>query len=460
MSRIPYAGTPVGYSGPLTPEIFEASAAESSAAWTVAAEEYAAGIAGFASGVGEAAVLGYGVYSAMAGSKRSRLSVTGRNTERTVSFPSTRCVQYDKRVGKKARPTLMKLYKQVQAASQHAIDRWQSINPQFYGVAPLTHYLGLTSMTTGAYAGQTLLPCYCFNLTALASNLHNRSGTIAQCVSAPFYRLAKHNTTGAYTWYAQQGSGNSTTGAGLSYFWSPEETNCTVAREIENYVIDWVNFRAAFKGATSYPSEIDVMRVKFSDQGAPNRTYAAAAAPATLYGEDVAATGDEANENTAFWDHYFASRTMHPLRSSYIRPGTISPLFRVLSKKTHRIGPITSAQEIDPVSSESVVGKYVCDNQFYRMNQRIVARSENPNVTNTARIIGDGVTTGTGPAFIDTVTTASRSMFQDRDKDVYVMISAKSHVHNTETVPGNQGMFYPTFDLCVRRKITWSQDTT
>lgn len=471
MSRVPYGGLPVGEDIPfgVTEEEYLASQAASSAYWTEFGEATAAAAA---TGLGEAAAAAYAGYETYSAMKRNFATMGGagqaakrQRGEKTRYKPiNSRCMVSTTKTGSKGPPMQMKLYKLIQQSQQHAIDRWQSIaTGSVYNLANASQVAETRYYPAGSpsFALKTLLPVFAFNLTALAKNLHNRAGTVVQSESVPFYRLMKDYDSGSvtnlqYLWTPNLGINNATNGAGQDYYWVPEDTSCTGDRVIDDYTVDWVNVRLLIKGAGHFPTECDVMRVKWNDDLGPVRYYKQAG---TVYNEDERPTGDDVNNLTAWWDHYLASRTLHPLRSSYLRPGTVATPWKVLSKKTIKIGPVLSSQEVDTASSANILQKFHCDNNFFKMNRPITASSQNPNANLTTRIVTPNTnSTDMAPGFVDTVANTSRSLFQDRHKDEWLVLSfvnyRPSNVNAVSDVQSN-----PSFDIVVRRKITWNQDT-
>jgi hypothetical protein len=266
------------------------------------------------------------------------------------------------------------------------------------------------------------------------------------------------NTSNQYRWASIAGTNNQPNGTGSVQSWSNEDTSRTGAFQIDDYTIDWCNVRVLFKGAMSRPSNIDFDVVTFPDKAGPNRTYNQSG----VYQEDVDPTGDEENENTSFWDHYLAPRTQHPLRTSMLSTSAFSkPMIRK-SHKRISIAPVAEAQEVneDITTSSTATGALPfmhCENMFIRMNRTIKCRSDLPNVTASATIVG-----GTTPAFVANNTTSQASLFQMRDKDQWLFISAINYnrfaAAGTAESPESY-RFDPSFDIVVRRKISWNQDT-
>jgi len=437
---------------------------------TLAAAYEVAPVATVAAGITSAAVEGAAGYGLYRTAKRYYEGDDGDGVRKKLKFDTStnmsafgkRCSTRTTKSGKKKKMGVALIRRMLIQSQQYCISRFQSLpdGGVFDDITKgATKKLGYFHQTT---QNRVYLPVYCFNMTALPVNANNFAGVVDLATNYPFYRLYKDMATNVYRWAVQQGFGNEPAGNVEDSRWAPEDTSCTKAAQIDDYTIEWLNIRLLFKGATSRPNDIEISEVSFPGKAGPVRNYVQIGAVRV---EDELPTGDEENECTVFWDHYLAPRTTHPLRTSYLPPNAIDKQLIKYSTKKISIMPVTESMEVNTdfagsSTSMGVLPLMHCENIFKRMNKIIKVRSDNPNASNSGAIINS--TTSNFPAYNSNTSTSQCALFQPREKERWLMITAKTFARaggTTEDTYADLWRLFPSFDMVIRQKILWNQDT-
>lgn len=450
-AAIPYAGVPIGYIGEVTAAEFEASAAASSNAWRAAAQEYASNLGKFV-GTTAAGVAG----SIMSKRTRTTMDYDQAQSALTVNHiggPGGRslCQNVNIKRGRKKR-RISKILKKIELAQKVMVSRFQSITEGFDGQYNLSRCLSYYIIN-----GTSYFPVYAFNLTAFPRCKHNYANSVVSAEGAPFYRLTK-NSSNQYRWEKQYGVLNSTTGVDDRFQWNVEDRNdATDFPAVPDYTLDWVNARLMFSAADAVDSHIDIYEVSFLQKNGPLREFYN---QDNWVVEDPPLTGDEENDNTAWWDHYLASRICHPFRTSMLRKGTIPKMWQIYRHKTITFGARTDSDNRKEVVNGvefTGPGSYKkCLNMFMRYDADINLRSVNNYVTGqTNNVVGTSV--NQVPGFTTINSNQQANMFQPPEKDRWLVISAKNYNKSTQndTVPDRHYLDC-SFDMNIRQKVIYT----
>lgn len=402
---------------------------------------------------GEAAGIGYLM------SKRTRTTmdydqVESALTRNNEGGPGGKrlCQNVNIKRGRKKRK-LAKLMSRIERAQHVTTFRWQSLTDTPDNAYQLAHFLSFYE--TGG--GTQYLPVYAFNLSAFGKCRHNYNNSVVNADHAPFYRLTK-NSSSQYRWIKIEGRQNSNTGVDNRYTWQLEDTNQnTEYPQVPDYTLDWVNARLMLQGADVVDSHIDVYEVNFLQKNGPLREFYDSTAWRV---EDAALTGDEENNNTAWWDHYLASRICHPFRTSALKKGTIPTMWKIYRHKTITFGARTDSDNIKQIANgvEYVrAGAYrKCLNLFNRYDSDINLRSVNNYVSGQSGNIVDA-SIPQNPGYAQIYTNAQASMFQPPDRERWLVISAKTYSKSTLNDENPDVHFqHCSFDVNIRQKMIWS----
>lgn len=382
---------------------------------------------------------------------------TDKAVETNAVFGPGYCVEANIKRGK-TKKTMKSMLKRIEAASYNVISRWQSLtcgSNDPLNATGLAH--SLSYFTQDNENGNVWMPMYAFDLTCLPSNRHNVSGNATWAQSTPFYRMYKEAGTNMYKWFPVSGVKNNPDGVSNSLYWSTESSDAGDPYTIDTYTLDWVNARLMIRGAEDRDTKIDIMEVKFSDLKAGplrqfQRTFGSPPVVTTAV-EDVAPTGDDANEIITFWDHYFASRTVHPFRTSYLAKGQVDKIWKIIRHKKIHFPPMNAANTV----TGSNVGFTKCENMFNRYDYFINLRSNNPATSSavTKSVVGSNSVQPAGYVQINKYGNdagTQNTLYSPYAKDHWLIISACAY-DKTLSVDVDHTKF-ASFDLCVRQKIT------
>lgn len=276
------------YKFPVRPTVYRSAAgAVARAAWTFVPPHVKLGL--LAAGAVAAGVARYRsvssnqkrVASAMqftddrSAPKRSRVSESGESAYRSevrqpvVTQDASGYVQLTRFRRDHVGSSLIRqemLNRHAEANMLHKVDRWQymvstdSTNGNWY--------TGVTSQITGGY---TYLPVYAFDLTSLESNSMvdvTNSSNVAKNYAQPFMRLQRLETA-PYNFAWTPLFGLAADGVTLSKRWQVErQPYLTASASNTPYskaFLRWADIRMQIFGATSQPSALEVMIVRFHD---------------------------------------------------------------------------------------------------------------------------------------------------------------------------------------------------
>lgn len=381
------------------------------------------------------------------------------------------CKEVNLKRGSKKKKSSSMILKHLNNMMQHMVSRWQSLLITS-GLDPRQSLVrsfildNRVDNTLGAGNNKHYLPMYAFNLTALSLNRHNIAGTVDTVYTVPFYRLYKDDTN-RYRWIRQPGANNDPSGLLSNFFFSIEDTNAGVGGSasrlnqigIDDYNLDWVNIRTLIMGAQQRDTEIDFYEMQFTKDGAgPNRQYVDKDFPAVFINQDVDPTGTDENEITAFYDHYFASRTRHPFLTTSLHPNMVEKPWKILRHKKVNMPIQPSAMNIIAGGGASGTGRYtVCHNFFHKYDKDIKLRSDNyPSVTSVSQRVVS-VNKPQAGGFVDYNSDYNMSVYQPRNEDRWFVISAKVYdsywLSDAEPADTVKGQLYPSFDIQVRQKV-------
>lgn len=415
--------------------------------WTIVeAAEGAAGPGAQAVAIGgtaaSAALTGAGVYRIY---KRMRMD-TDEVVPPNASGGTQMCREANVRRGRK-RTSAKRILKKLEMASDHLISRFQSLTSSPGIASSLSQVLSYYTEADKQY-----LPVYALNLSAIAFNSSNNSGTVQQWAGYPLYRLTK-SSTNQYRWESQLGISCTAAGGNDSAWqredWSPGYSTTV---DVTKYTLDWVSARIMVRAADTVDTHVDFYEVSFKDWASPQRTAWNGSANVT---EDPAPTGDDENQLKCWWDHYLAARTVHPFRSTYLPKGVTENAWKIYRHKTISMGPMNNAQTIYGTNDTLVpAGHTKCENFFMRYDKDIDLRSANPNSATATSDVIVGNTVPQTLGYPANTGTSQCTMFQPRDRERWLVISAKviTKFEKTDQNPVPVASF-PTFDCVLRQKV-------
>lgn len=376
----------------------------------------------------------------------------------------TYCHEVNIKRGTKKPLSLERLAKKIKRAQVNRTYRFQSLTDHCYSSYGLAHYLSYYTKNSVEY-----LPVYCFNLTSVGQGKHNVSGTVRDTYNWPFYRLTK-NASNQYRWEPVDGKHNNPGTNGADKAWMIEDSTSAVEfPTLPEYTLDWVQSRYMVAGACHNDTHVDFLEVKFREKYGPQRQYFAAGVGVGK--EDPDPTGDEENDITAWWDHYLASRTCHPFRTSKLRKGTIPQAWDIIRHKTIGFGARSNADSIslgtvpaEPapgVLNEQVnapTGYKKCLNIHERYDFDINLRSQNVYTAalDTVKLVG--ISVPQNPQYIQVKDDKQYSIYSPPEKDHWMVISAKTYYKSNvdDDEPGMQPWLeFASFDFIHRQKITY-----
>lgn len=359
--------------------------------------------------------------------------------------PRQWCQEVNIKRGRKRR-TISRLLKKIDRTNVSMINRFQSLTDNWQKSLVLSqicnYYVDESS--------KVFLPVYAFNLTALARNKTNNGGSVVDGSTKPFYRLTK-DSQNRYRFDVVLGAKNQSGTTDNDVWFMEDRTQATNTNTlITDYTLDWVNCRLMIKGAHDLDSHVDVFECRFLTDGGPVRKFWNGT---TTVSEDPEPTGDIENETTAFWDHYLASRTTHPFRTSMLPKNAIDKYWQIIRHKKISFSPVSDGNKVEGTLGDAV-GYSKCLNMFMRYDRDVQLRSVNPNIDVSDKIVGGTVPQELAYAVNDGNTQLS--LYGPRDSDRWLIISAVAMTKSSTA--GENPSDYVSFDMCIRQKVLYDEN--
>jgi len=329
----------------------------------------------------------------------------------------------------------------------NAIYRFQNISAQPYANDSLDAAgLPLVKQYTDNTKTAVRLPVYAFNLTSSPITVINNT-TASSAPTLPFYRLIKIiNATGTidagmlnYVW--EPAYGTASDGATASAQWQLEKstgaTTVLQARTHGTYIHEW--------------SAVDIIANQTDNNNTRKMHIATAsfpipeAGPLRLYNDgsgfvttDVNTTQQGANRSDLWWDHFLATKLVHPSR--HVQAMTNNKAVNIINS------------ECLCLENEAVLRKsyFLPNKTMYTCTDPVKAEVEHrPDINTAADINGRPIPNWNVNQSINT-----GGPFPPRNKDTWMLIYAddfsKILPHdNTENIP-------LAFQICARGKYAYS----
>lgn len=362
----------------------------------------------------------------------------------------------------------------LQKANQNVLTvRYQMMSA--YNATAGAKDLGLYGFTAGT-AGFTAkaLPMYCWNLTSIPFTraLGNWKSTI------PCYRLLRYDTAGTrtvagvttytvaaneYHWEAQPQINGDEKGTQGYYNWNIEfdQLATSPAIQTQRWFVEWAKPKISFTGAKNRPCRIHLALAKFMHQGVgPRRMEASASAKnvaATLQFYDTQRTGDEKVDGQMYWDHFWAAKTTHPIKTSMDPEKTGA--FRsdnhpvsIFKHESFLIGQDTT------FNNDIIPLQYTID-KFIQMQKFMKTTAVETHINNSEQIKPGGfgyASNQTDQAAGVNATVPgveeSSTAYVAYDSEIYFLIWSDIYDEGTNAADAN---LHPSFDLNLRARYSY-----
>lgn len=313
------------------------------------------------------------------------------------------------------------------------------------------------------------MPVFAFNLTSMARNQTMTSYT------CPMYRLKKvvkatgllDSTTHNYIWSDQSNAneqlrGSAGDGSTQNPWWIVEKAignNATATPRTHNkYILDWASAALTFNATAM--SKIHVATVSFNNiYAGPRRQFFNSLTPAwTTYDpEEVQAVGQQ-NDLTSkadlWWDHFLATKTVHPTRS-------VDQIVKSKAVKFHTNecicidgdSTITGGVQRKAVYKKDLFFPF---SQLFSCINATTAESKHNAFINTDV---DPVNGWLYPGYNTTNVNDFQGFYPERNKDVWLLIYADDFdtpVATTAEGQLNENVLKPQFEIVAKQKVTYS----
>lgn len=333
--------------------------------------------------------------------------------------------------GKKVarRELLMRL---LSAKLNPVTHRWQNITNSASGSGAYK----LDYSLSGAVGATAFYPVFLFDLTGAQVQSLN-SINVHAC---PASRLQRSGVTPFNYNTAPILAKNADANADLGAWTLERNSGLTNPKEFAEGIIENVSIKLLLYGARKFPSKVKVQIVSFTEGYTPNAficTPFITSAVAVDQAEPNGATTDEATRDwNAMWSQHVAPLIANPIST---RPMGTRKTMKVHMSKEYVFQPKLST-ELDVTGDQEAVFF------SYKMNKRVDYTRAQPNDQVTPVEEGD-------PNEWTIKDYNELQVHARPEQRMFLMISGLTPL-NTSGVTNGEIDFAPSFDICIRRKIS------